>query len=468
MRQCHVGGPCTGRPLQGVRRGLCGASRSPGPRPGQGPVQGEAVRSHAVLQLDRWLRGRAARVRRTSARARGLLVRKPAVRGLPPSDHQPSPAQPRGTGGRWHRGGADPSSRRRRGPRRPRGRLPAGAGEVVTARKGPKPRVVVVFGGRSAEHEVSVVSAHSVLAALDPDRYEVLTIGIDKKGKWYLLSELPGRTLGELPSVTDREGPGVALSRDPGESALVADDGTRQQIDVVFPVLHGPFGEDGTIQGMLELAGIPYVGAGVLGSALGMDKAVQKVLFENAGLPVFVKPATLGSSVGITKVKRLDDLPRAMEEALSYARKALVEKSMEGAREIECAVLGNDDPVASVPGEIIPNGEFYDYRAKYIDEGTELQIPANLPPEITEEVQRMAVAAFQAIDAAGMARVDFFYREPDHLIVNEINTIPGFTHVSMYPKMWEASGLPYPELVDRLIELAIERHEKERKRGRTL
>jgi D-alanine-D-alanine ligase len=367
----------------------------------------------------------------------------------------------------------------------------------VTARKGPKPRVVVIFGGRSAEHEVSVVSAQSLLAALDADRYEVLTIGIDKKGRWHMLSELPGRRPGELPAVTDQPGPGVALSRDPGDSALVADDGTRQEIDVVFPVLHGPFGEDGTIQGMLELAGIPYVGAGVLGSAVGMDKAVQKVLFEDAGLPVvprevvhereweedreavearaeglgfpvFVKPATLGSSVGITKVKRLDDLPGAIEEALSYARKALVEKSMEGAREIECAVLGNDDPVASVPGEIIPDGEFYDYRAKYIDEGTELKVPADLPQAITEEVQRMAVAAFQAIDAAGMARVDFFYREPDEITLNEINTIPGFTHVSMYPKMWEASGLSYPKLVDRLIELAIERHEKERKRGRTL
>jgi D-alanine-D-alanine ligase len=366
----------------------------------------------------------------------------------------------------------------------------------VTGRKGPKPRVVVIFGGRSAEHEVSVISARSVLAVLDPERYDVLTIGIDKKGRWRMLSELPERTAGELPSVAGEEGQGVALSRDPGDAALVAEDGTRQEIDVVFPILHGPYGEDGTIQGMLELAGIPYVGAGVLASAVGMDKAVQKVLFEAAGLPVvphevvhereweedreavearaeglglpvFVKPSTLGSSVGIRKVKRLDDLASAIEEALSYARKALVEKSMEGARELECAVLGNDDPVASVPGEIIPEGEFYDYRAKYIDEGTRLEVPANVPPSITEEVQRMAVAAFQAIDGAGMARVDFFYREPREILVNEINTIPGFTHISMYPKMWEASGLSYPELVDRLIELAMERHEKERKRGRT-
>src|SRR6266540_3504390 len=494
MRQCHVGGPGTGRPLQGGRRGLCGASRSPGPRPGQGPVQGEAVRSHAVLQLDRWLRGRAARVRRTSARARGLLVRKPAVRGLPPSDHQPSPAQPRGTGGRRHRGGADPGSRRRRGPRRPRGRLPAGTGEGVRARKAPKPRVVVVFGGRSAEHEVSVVSAHSVLAVLDPDRYEVLTIGIDKKGRWHMLSELPGRQRGALPSVTDGEGPGVALSREPGESALVADDGTRQEIDVVFPLLHGPFGEDGTIQGMLELAGIPYVGAGVLGSAVGMDKAVQKVLFEDAGLlvvphevvhareweddreavearaeglglPLFVKPAALGSSVGIAKVKRPEDLRPALEEAFRFGPKALLERSVEGAREIECGVLGNDDPVASVAGEILPSGEFYDYAAKYLDEATRLVIPADLPEPVAEEIQRLAVAAFRAIDCEGMARVDFFLRDPDELILNEINTIPGFTEVSMYPKLWEASGVAYAELVDRLVELAVERHDREAKRA---
>jgi D-alanine-D-alanine ligase len=367
----------------------------------------------------------------------------------------------------------------------------------VSADKGPKPRVVVIFGGRSAEHEVSVVSARSVLAALDPNRYDVLTIGIDKRGRWHMLSELPGRKPGELPSVAGEQGTRVALSREPGDATLVADDGTRQEFDVVFPILHGPFGEDGTIQGMLELAGIPYVGAGVLASAVGMDKAVQKVLFQAEGLavvphevvhereweedreavearaaglryPLFVKPATLGSSVGITKVMRPNDLAPAMEEALSYARKALVEKSMEESREIECAVLGNDDPVASVPGEIIPDGEFYDYRAKYVDEGTRLEVPANLPPAVALEIQRIAVAAFQAIDAAGMARVDFFFREPDEIVVNEINTIPGFTHVSMYPKMWEASGLSYPDLVDRLVELAIERHEKERKRGRTL
>ena len=362
----------------------------------------------------------------------------------------------------------------------------------------PRRRVAVVFGGRSAEHEVSVVSTRSVLRALDPSRYDVLLIGIDKRGRWHRLNALPApRERGALPAVAGDEGRGVALSRDPGDSALVEEDGTRREIDVVFPILHGPYGEDGTIQGMLDLAGIPYVGAGVLSSAVGMDKAIQKVLFEAAGLPVvphevvherqwelgrgavrdraaalglpvFVKPATLGSSIGISKVKDLDDLDPAMEEALSYARKVLIERSVEGTREIECAVLGNDDPVASVPGEILPAGEFYDYRSKYLDDGTRLEVPARLPPALAADVRRMSVHAFRAIEGAGMARVDFFLREPDDLIVNEINTIPGFTTGSMYPKLWEATGLPYPDLVDRLIELAVERHELERKRGRVL
>jgi D-alanine-D-alanine ligase len=359
-----------------------------------------------------------------------------------------------------------------------------------------KRRVALVFGGRSAEHEVSVYSARSVLAALDPDRYEVLEIGIDKLGRWHRLNALPAAIKGSLAGV-ESGGPGVALSRDPGDAALVAEDGSREEIDVVFPVLHGPFGEDGTIQGMFELAGVPYVGSGVLGSAVGMDKGIQKVLFAAAGLrvvphevvhereweedrdavmarsaslglPLFVKPATLGSSVGITKVKHLGELPAALEEALSYARKALVERSMEGAREIECAVLGNDDPVASVPGEVVTDAEFYDYRAKYIDQGSQLVIPAQLSETVAAEIQRMAVSAFRAVDAAGMARVDFFIREPDEILVNEINTIPGFTLISMYPKLWEASGLPYGDLLDRLIELAFERHDKERKRGRVL
>jgi D-alanine-D-alanine ligase len=362
---------------------------------------------------------------------------------------------------------------------------------------GRKRRVVVIFGGRSAEHEVSVVSARSVLAALDPARYDVVTIGIDKSGGWHRLDALPAPAApGALPAVGDSSGPGVGLAREPSDPALVEDDGTRQEIDVVFPVLHGPYGEDGSIQGMLEMAGIPYVGAGVLGSAVGMDKAVQKVLFAAAGLPgapyevvherewetdrsgvearasalglpLFVKPATLGSSVGISKVKQLDRLPAAVEVALSYARKALIERSVEGAREIEVAVLGNDEPIASIPGEIIPGAEFYSYEAKYLEDVSRAEIPARLPKVVAQEIRQMAVAAFQAVDATGMARVDFFYREPEEILVNEINTIPGFTEISMYPKLWEASGVPYAELVDRLVELAVERHEKERKRGRT-
>jgi D-alanine-D-alanine ligase len=364
---------------------------------------------------------------------------------------------------------------------------------------GPKRRLVVLFGGRSAEHEVSVVSAHSVLAALDPERYEVVTIGIDKQGHWHRLPGLPSaKRAGELPAVGD-DGEPVALSKEPGEAALVASDGGRTEVDVVLPLLHGPFGEDGTVQGMLELAGLPYVGAGVLASAVGMDKAVQKVLFvaaglpvidhevvhereweqdrgvvqaraERVGLPAFVKPATLGSSVGITKISRWEELPAAMEEALSYARKALIERSAEGFREIECAVLGNDEPESSVPGEILPDpdAEFYDYRAKYVDEGTRLEVPAHLGEAVTARVRAMALEAFRAIDGAGMARVDFFVREPDEIVINEINTIPGFTPGSMYPKMWEATGLSYSDLIDRLVDLALERHAKETKRGRGL
>ena len=363
-------------------------------------------------------------------------------------------------------------------------------------------RVLLVFGGRSAEHEVSVVSAASVAKALDPSRYDVVTVGIDKEGRWHLLSGPPALPAGpsdELPSVADDAGSEVALAREPGTRELVGQRGERQPFDVVFPILHGPFGEDGTIQGLLEMAGIPYVGAGVLASAVGMDKAVQKTLFQAAGLqvaphvvvterewredpealeakasdlgyPVFAKPAALGSSVGITKVHEQEHLAGAMDEAFRYGRKALVERSMEGAREIELSVLGNDDPVASVAGEIVPKGhEFYDYEAKYIDEsGAQLVIPADLAPETLEEAQRIAVAAFRAIDCAGMARVDLFLMPDGELYVNEINTIPGFTQISMYPKLWEASGLPYEELVDRLVRLAMERQAAEARRGRPL
>ena len=361
-------------------------------------------------------------------------------------------------------------------------------------------RVVILFGGRSAEHEISCISARSVIDALDPERFEAVPIGITKEGTWRLLpSGPPALSAGakELPSVTESSGREVVLDQEPGSRALVTEGGSREEIDVVFPVLHGPYGEDGAVQGLLELAGVPYVGAGVLGSAIGLDKAVQKVLFAAAGLtvvphevvhergweedregvearaahlgfPLFVKPGTLGSSVGVTKVHDPGDLEAAVEVAFRYGRKVLVERSVEGAREIECAVLGNDDPVASIAGEIVPSHEFYDYEAKYLDEhGAQLIIPADLTLAQLEEVQRMAVAAFLAIDCSGMARVDFFLRG-DELLVNEINTIPGFTQISMYPKLWEASGVSYPELIERLIDLAAERHEREKKRGTEL
>ena len=361
-------------------------------------------------------------------------------------------------------------------------------------------RVVLLFGGRSAEHEISVISARSVFDALDRDRYEVVAIGVTRDGRWQLMPSgppaLPGDSSHTLPAVERSLGEEVALDQEPGAHAVVAADGSRTEIDVVFPVMHGPYGEDGSIQGFLEMAGVPYVGSGVLGSALGMDKAVQKVLFHSAGIPVvhhdvvyereweedpeavearaehlgtplFVKPAALGSSVGVTKVRERGELRAGLEEAFRYGKKALLEAAIDGGRELECAVLGNDDPVASLAGEIIPRGhEFYDYDAKYLDEhGADLVIPADIPPETLEDLQRLSIAAFRAIDASGLARVDFFLTSDGRLLVNELNTIPGFTSISMYPKLWEASGVPYADLVDRLIELAIERHEHDRKKG---
>ncbi len=357
-------------------------------------------------------------------------------------------------------------------------------------------RVAVLFGGRSAEHEVSCLSARSVIDALDPARTEVIPIGITREGRWHRVPsppELPSET-GRMPEITEASGSVVELAAEGASTEIVGVDGSREPIDVVFPVLHGPYGEDGTVQGLLELAGVPYVGAGVLGSAIGVDKDVQKRLFRAAGLPVgpyeavrepvwiddpesveaaaealgyplFAKPATLGSSIGVSKVHRPQDLAGCLDEAFRYARDALLEKAAEGAREIECAVLGNDDPVASVAGEIVPEGhEFYDYEAKYLDEhGAELMIPADLKPGVLEDVQRLAVAAFAAVKCAGMARVDFFLLGEDELWLNELNTIPGFTSISMYPKLWEASGLSYRELVERLLDLAVERHEAERK-----
>jgi D-alanine-D-alanine ligase len=358
-------------------------------------------------------------------------------------------------------------------------------------------RVAVLFGGRSAEHEISCISARSVIDALDPATHDVVPVGITRDGRWMVLPgppALPHET-GRMPEVVDGDGATVELAGEGASRELVRLDGRREPIDVAFPVLHGPFGEDGAMQGLLELAGVPYVGAGVVGSAVGMDKAVQKVLFRAAGLPVgpyevvrepewredpegvdarvaalgypvFTKPATLGSSVGISKVRDAAALARAMEEAFRYARKAVVERAIEPVREIECAVLGNDDPVASVTGEIAPRGhEFYDYEAKYLDDhGADLLIPAAIEAATQERIQRMAVAAFGAIECWGMARVDFFLRG-DQVWINEINTIPGFTSISMYPKLWDASGLPYGSLVERLLDLALERHAIERAKG---
>lgn len=354
--------------------------------------------------------------------------------------------------------------------------------------------VGVIFGGRSGEHEISLRSARSVVAAMDRNKYRLSLIGIDHSGGWHLVpeAEFDRLTTALLPSL-DAKGNDITLVPAPAKGELVdlkRPDLEPQALDVVFPVLHGPYGEDGTIQGLLELADIPYVGAGVTGSAIGMDKDVQKRLLAAAGLPlvpfrtvrrcewetdrahvldgaaalglpVFVKPANLGSSVGISKVKAPETLPSAVEAAFLYDDKLVIERGVD-AREIECAVLGNENPEASVPGEICPNAEFYSYEAKYVDDrGATLRIPAALSETQTEEVRALAVQVFQLLDCAGMARVDFFLeRGSDKLYVNELNSIPGFTSISMYPKMWEASGLAYGDLVDRLIELAVQRHHR--------
>src|SRR5882672_3167123 len=352
-------------------------------------------------------------------------------------------------------------------------------------------RVAVLFGGRSGEHEVSCVSARHVAAAFDPDRYQVVPVGITREGRW-LLPEASRRVLGggrlRLPE-TAFEATGVPVSLAPAA-------GGSLEVDVVFPVLHGPYGEDGTVQGLLDMAGIPYVGSGVLGSALGMDKEKMKRMFRDHGLPIgdfvviraheweddagrcleaalpvgfpsFTKPANLGSSVGVSKCEDEVSLVAGIAEALRHDRKVLVEEGMAG-REIEVGVLGNDHPEASVPGEVFPGREFYDYAAKYLDDTSRTEIPVDLPPAVVSELQELALAAFRAVDAAGMARVDFFYEEAGRgVVVNEINTIPGFTMISMFPKLWEASGIPYPRLLDRLVELALERH-RQRPRPETL
>jgi D-alanine-D-alanine ligase len=355
-----------------------------------------------------------------------------------------------------------------------------------------KLKVGVIFGGRSGEHEVSLRSAESVINALDQSKYEIIPIAITKQGKWLASSEATNL----LPSaVIENADQQVAIFGDPTERGLArfseeTVDGNRDQIDVIVPILHGTYGEDGTIQGLLEMADVPYVGCGVLASSAGMDKVVMKRLFREAGLPIvdftsflraqweadpqmierrlvgeigfpsFVKPANLGSSVGISRATDAKSLKEAIAIAAKYDRKIIAEKGVD-AREIEVSVLGNDEPIASLPGEIVPQtAEFYDYRAKYInDNGARLIIPAELGDETTAEIQRLAIRAFQAIDGSGLARVDFFLeRATNRLIVNEINTLPGFTSISMYPKLWEVSGIGYSQLIDRLIELAFERH----------
>ena len=371
-------------------------------------------------------------------------------------------------------------------------------------------RVGVVYGGRSSEHEVSVASAGAVIGNLDRDRYEPIPIYVSREGRWTLPDKLP--TTSSAADVIERSrsesAPPVTIGQEvhflarPADAALLTirreplemDNGARAMIrtlglDVVFPIVHGPYGEDGTLQGLFELSNVPYVGAGVLASAVGMDKAVAKTLFRAHGLPIvdfagvlasqweanrngtldeithrfvfplFVKPANLGSSVGISRARNRTELEQGIDLASQFDRKLIVEVSVPQARELECAVLGNDAPEASGVGEIVPAGEFYDYASKYIDKDSTLVIPASLEPERTETIRTMAVEAFHAIGGAGMARVDFLVpRGGDQIYVSELNTIPGFTSISMYPQLWKASGLEYPRLLDRLIDLALDRH----------
>jgi D-alanine-D-alanine ligase len=350
-------------------------------------------------------------------------------------------------------------------------------------------RVGVIFGGRSGEHEVSLASARSVMAVMAPEKYDVVPIGIDRAGRWLTA----GDPLGLLSARGNGARPETEAPAEAGTAGreLVpgATGGNFPPLDVIFPVLHGPYGEDGTVQGLLELAGVPYVGCGVLASSLAMDKIASKELFRAYGLPVapyraikrkdweaqpsvaiaeveaglgypvFVKPANLGSSIGVSKASDRASLHRALDEACRYDRKILIEQAIPNAREIECAVLGNDDPIASVPGEIVPSNEFYDYAAKYVDGRSGLLIPAPISSQLAGQVREYARAAFLALDGAGLARVDFLLNNvTDELYLNEVNTLPGFTSISMYPKLWEASGISYAELVNRLIDLALERH----------
>jgi D-alanine-D-alanine ligase len=344
----------------------------------------------------------------------------------------------------------------------------------------PRIRLAILYGGRSAEHQVSVVSARSVMEALDPDRFEVVPIAITRAGAWLLPDRSPLELTASDGALPEVEAAGTELAVRPEQGV--------GGVDVVFPILHGPFGEDGTVQGLFELADLPYVGSGVLASALAMDKVMAKVVLAQAGLPqapylvvperdwradpdrvaaqvggrlaypVFTKPARLGSSIGITKVRTPADLAAGLAAAFAHDSKALVEQGIV-ARELECGVLGNQAPEASVVGEVIPSHEFYDFEAKYLDESLKLEIPAQLPDAVRAQVRELSLRAFQALDCEGLARVDFFYEEATgRVLLNEVNTIPGFTPMSMFPMLWAASGLAYPDLVARLVDLAVERH----------
>ncbi len=356
----------------------------------------------------------------------------------------------------------------------------------------------IFLGGRSCEHEVSVVSARSVLEAIDHEKYNVYLIGIDKSGRWHLASSLDQlienrevRTLSDInQTLEDRNQVTLGLYHQGNLRPAEGENSAVPALDVIFPVLHGTFGEDGTIQGVFEMAGIPYVGCGVASSSIAMDKALAKLVFTAAdipqapgqivtrsswnsnsggviddvvsgpGFPAFVKPANMGSSIGVSKAHDRQSLEQAIDLAFEFDNKIIVEQSMENCQEVECAVLGNEDPVASVVGEIIPGAEFYDYQTKYIDDKSKTLIPAEISQAAAKRVQELSIRAFKAIDGAGLARVDFFVsKTDDRVYLNEINTLPGFTPISMYPKLWSASGISYPNLIDRLVELAMEQHQ---------
>lgn len=355
-----------------------------------------------------------------------------------------------------------------------------------------KIRVAIIFGGKSAEHEISIISAKNIIDSINKRKYDPVPIGIDKDGTWYLNYESKFILESSNPKLAkiNRADVQVALvsKNNSNELISISDISNKGKIDVAFPVLHGTYGEDGSIQGLLRMANIPYVGADILGSAVGMDKDVLKRLLRDSGIPtprfevfnrqtikntnfdklfkklgssMFVKPANLGSSVGISKVSDEEEFKKAIENAFEYDKKIVIEEAIEG-REIECSVLGNEEPIASLPGEIVVNNGFYSYETKYLNEAAaSLEIPAKLPQRIVEKVRKYAIKTFKTLCCSGMARVDFFFRGNEEILVNEINTIPGFTKISMYPKLWEASGIPYSELIDKLIQLAIERFNKE-------